>query len=77
MPTSYSSLNAEIDSAIALLQAAKSSAAVGDNLTLEDSLVDVYNRLSKLLRTMQADEGRHFASRQQNVALWRGRNLPE
>lgn len=64
MPTCYSSLDADNDSAIALLQAAKSSAAVGDNLTLEDSLVDVYNRLSKLLRIVQADEGPHLTSRQ-------------
>lgn len=62
------SMSSEIDSLLSLLRVAKTSAAVGDALGAEEALVDAYNRISKLLRDMEALERRDRTSARQNEA---------
>ncbi len=62
------SMSSEIDSLLSLLRVAKTSAAVGHALGAEEALVDAYNRISKLLRDMEALERRERTSARQNEA---------
>jgi hypothetical protein len=61
------SMSSEIDSLLALLGVARTSAAVGDAIGAEEALVDAYNRISKLLRDMDMHERRQRTTTRQDV----------
>jgi hypothetical protein len=69
----HAALRLEIESVSAMIEAAKSAAHVGDMLVAEEALVDAYNRLSKILKDLEANERSLFGKRvvKPSVAVWR------
>ena len=66
-------LSRDIEGVSSMMEAAKSAATTGDMLVAEEALVDAYNRLSKILKDLEATERRLRArSVKAGVALWRG-----
>ncbi|OJU30725.1 MAG: hypothetical protein BGN89_11630 [Alphaproteobacteria bacterium 64-6] len=69
----FTSLCSGIDSAMAVMQSARSSAATGDALGAEEALRDACNRLSKLLWESKGHGARqHLDKVRDSVTLWRG-----
>jgi len=67
------SMNSDIESALLALQSARMAAAAGDSSAAEGALVDAYNRISRMLKSVQAHERKHVAKARENVTLWRER----
>jgi hypothetical protein len=71
----HAALSMEIEGVSSMLEAAKSAAQTGDMLVAEEALVDAYNRLSKILKDLEANEREVFGKRgvKPSVAVWRNR----
>ena len=66
----FTSLCSGIDSAMAVMQSARSSAATGDALGAEEALRDACNRLSKLLWESKGHGARqHLAAAQNDLKI--------
>jgi hypothetical protein len=67
-------LSMELDGVSSMMEAAKAASNAGDMLVAEEAIVDAYNRLSKILKDMEARERGTFGKRamRPSVAVWRG-----
>jgi hypothetical protein len=63
----------EIDGVASMLEAAQMAANAGDMLVAEEALADAYNRISKILKDIEARERSVFGGRavRPSVAVWR------
>jgi hypothetical protein len=69
----HEALCMDIRSVSSMVAAANSAARMGDMLVAEEALVDAYNRLSQILKDMEAREHHPFSTRdlKPSVSLWR------
>jgi hypothetical protein len=69
----HAALSMDIEGVSSMMEAAKSAAQAGDMLVAEEALVDAYNRLSKILKDLEANERRLFGTpgAKSSVAIWR------
>jgi hypothetical protein len=69
----HAALSMNIQGVPSMLEAAQSAAKSGDILVAEEALVDAYNRLSKLLKDLEANEHSMWGARglKPSVAVWR------
>jgi hypothetical protein len=63
----------DIEGVSSMMEAAKLAAKTGDMLVAEEALVDAYNRLSKILKDLEANERSLFGTPgvKSSVAVWR------
>jgi len=68
-------LSMDIEGVSSMLEAAKLAAKTGDVLVTEEALVDAYNRLSKILKDLEASERGMLGRREAkpSLAVWRNR----
>ena len=69
----HAALSRDIEGVSSMMEAAKSAAKTGDMLVAEEALIDAYNRLSKILKDLEANERSIFGTRgvKPGVAVWR------
>jgi hypothetical protein len=69
----HTALSMELDGVSSMIEAAKAASNAGDMLVAEEAIVDAYNRLSKILKDMEARERSTFGRRavKPSVTVWR------